>query len=59
MIPGEYILANEPIECNVGRATVKVAVVNTGDRPVQIGSHFHFIEAFETNVTHVLCNAFP
>ena len=44
MIPGEYILREEPIECNVGRATVKIAVVNTGDRPVQIGSHFHFFE---------------
>ena len=45
MIPGEYILATEPIECNVGRATVKITVVNTGDRPVQVGSHFHFFEA--------------
>ena len=44
MIPGEYILASEPIECNVGRQTIKIAVVNTGDRPVQIGSHFHFFE---------------
>ena len=44
MIPGEYILASQPIECNVGRATIKLAVVNTGDRPVQIGSHFHFFE---------------
>lgn len=44
MIPGEYILASGSIECNAGRATVKVTVVNTGDRPVQIGSHFHFFE---------------
>lgn len=44
MIPGEYILAKEDIECNVGRATSKIAVVNTGDRPVQVGSHFHFFE---------------
>ena len=44
MIPGEYFLASEPVECNVGRATVKVVVVNTGDRPVQVGSHFHFFE---------------
>ncbi len=44
MIPGEYILAEGNIECNVGRITIKVAVVNTGDRPVQIGSHFHFFE---------------
>jgi urease beta subunit len=44
MIPGEYFLATGSIECNAGRTTVKVAVVNTGDRPVQIGSHFHFFE---------------
>ena len=44
MIPGEYILANDRIECNVGRKTVRIIVVNTGDRPVQIGSHFHFFE---------------
>ena len=44
MIPGEYILAEEDIECNVGRATLRIAVVNTGDRPVQVGSHFHFFE---------------
>lgn len=44
MIPGEYILAKGNIKCNVGRKTVSVAVVNTGDRPVQIGSHFHFFE---------------
>ncbi len=44
MIPGEYILAAGNIECNGGRPTVTVAVVNTGDRPVQVGSHFHFFE---------------
>ena len=44
MIPGEYILAAGDIECNVGRSTVKLTVVNTGDRPVQVGSHFHFFE---------------
>jgi urease subunit beta len=44
MIPGEYILRKEDIIANEGRATVKIAVVNTGDRPVQIGSHFHFFE---------------
>ena len=44
MIPGEYILAKDDIECNVGRKTVALTVVNTGDRPVQIGSHFHFFE---------------
>ena len=44
MIPGEYILANGDIECNAGRSTIKIVVVNTGDRPVQVGSHFHFFE---------------
>ncbi len=44
MIPGEYILAQGEIECNVGRNTQKIVVVNTGDRPVQVGSHFHFFE---------------
>lgn len=44
MIPGEYILAKGDIACNVGRATAMVTVVNHGDRPVQIGSHYHFYE---------------
>jgi urease subunit beta len=44
MIPGEYILRNDDIIANEGRTTVKLVVVNTGDRPVQIGSHFHFFE---------------
>ena len=45
MIPGEYLVGSEPIACNVGRPTVQITVVNTGDRPVQVGSHFHFYEA--------------
>jgi len=44
MIPGEYILRAEPIEANVGRETVEVDVANHGDRPIQVGSHFHFFE---------------
>lgn len=44
MIPGEYVLAEGNIKCNVGRSTAKIVVVNTGDRPVQIGSHYHFFE---------------
>ena len=44
MIPGEYILGKGDIECNVGRTTTNLTVINTGDRPVQIGSHFHFFE---------------
>ena len=42
--PGEYLLAEEPIAANVGRETVEVAISNTGDRPIQVGSHFHFFE---------------
>jgi urease subunit beta len=41
---GGYILAAEPVEINVGRPQVKLTVRNTGDRPVQVGSHFHFFE---------------
>jgi urease subunit beta len=44
MIPGEYILARGDIECNAGKEVLSLKVVNTGDRPVQIGSHFHFFE---------------
>ena len=44
MIPGEYLLAEDSIEANKNRNTVTVSVTNTGDRPVQIGSHFHFFE---------------
>lgn len=44
MIPGEYFLKNEPVEANKGRRTSSIKVVNTGDRPVQIGSHCHFFE---------------
>ncbi|MBW7473824.1 urease subunit beta [Paenibacillus oenotherae] len=44
MIPGQYRTAPGEIMLNAGRATVEVIVVNTGDRPVQVGSHFHFFE---------------
>lgn len=44
MIPGEYILQPGDIIANAGRTTASLLVVNTGDRPVQIGSHFHFFE---------------
>ncbi len=46
MIPGELLPADGAIELNAGRETVEVEVANTGDRPVQVGSHYHF---FETN----------
>ena len=46
MIPGEYFLSKSPILANVGKKTIKINVKNTGDRPIQVGSHTHF---FETN----------
>ena len=46
MIPGEMQIADGEIELNVGRAMVEIEVANTGDRPIQVGSHYHF---FETN----------
>src|SRR2546428_11789193 len=45
MIPGEYLLGEGEIEANAGRRTVRLTVANTGDRPIQVGSHFHFFEA--------------
>ncbi|WP_233237646.1 urease subunit beta [Bordetella sp. LUAb4] len=44
MIPGELLVDDGEIELNVGRDTITLTVENTGDRPVQIGSHFHFHE---------------
>ena len=46
MIPGEYFIEDGEIELNKGRKGVTLAVSNTGDRPIQVGSHYHF---FETN----------
>ena len=45
MIPGEYRLAEGDVVANAGRRTVELIVANTGDRPIQVGSHFHFFEA--------------
>ena len=45
MIPGEYLLGDGDIVANDGRRTVEITVANTGDRPIQVGSHFHFFEA--------------
>lgn len=45
MRPGEYILKDEDIICNEGRRCIVIQAVNTGDRPIQVGSHFHFYEA--------------
>jgi urease subunit beta len=47
MIPGEIITKSGELELNAGRTTVTLAVANTGDRPIQIGSHFHFFEVNE------------
>jgi urease subunit beta len=44
-VPGEYLLAKEPILANAGRKTLRLSVKNTGDRPIQVGSHTHFFEA--------------
>ena len=46
MIPGEMKIVDGEIELNKGRKTLKMAVTNSGDRPIQVGSHYHF---FETN----------
>ncbi len=46
MIPGEFFFKDGEIELNASRETVTLAVANTGDRPIQVGSHYHF---FETN----------
>ena len=46
MIPGELFIQDGELELNTGRKTVTLAVSNTGDRPIQVGSHYHF---FETN----------
>ena len=45
MIPGEYFPTNEPILANEEQNTVEISVANTGDRPIQVGSHTHFFEA--------------
>ena len=44
MIPGEYLLAETPVIANAGRRVAKIEVANGADRPVQVGSHFHFFE---------------
>lgn len=44
MIPGEYIIADETIELNAGATVTRITVANTGDRPIQVGSHYHFFE---------------
>ena len=45
MIPGEIIPGDGPVTINAGRAVRTLTVVNTGDRPIQVGSHFHFAQS--------------
>jgi urease subunit beta len=57
MIPGELIALDGELELNAGRATVRLTVANTGDRPIQVGSHYHFAEtnaalAFDRAAAH-------
>ena len=44
MIPGEYIINNEDLEINSNNKTLSIEVINKGDRPIQVGSHYHFAE---------------
>ena len=48
MIPGEYILLNEEIELNANSVSKKLIIKNSGDRPIQVGSHYHFYEVNES-----------
>ncbi|MGM7723430.1 urease subunit beta [Metabacillus sp. Hm71] len=50
MIPGEYLLKKEPITCNKDKEVTMITVLNRGDRPIQVGSHFHFFEV--NNMLH-------
>ena len=45
MIPGEYLISDEPIVANLGKSIISLSVENTGDRPIQVGSHTHFFES--------------
>ncbi|MFB7500454.1 urease subunit beta [Streptomyces sp. NPDC056161] len=45
MIPGEILFAEDPVVCNEGREVTRLTVLNAADRPVQVGSHYHFAEA--------------
>jgi urease subunit beta len=56
MIPGEYFISKNPILANVGKKMIRINVKNTGDRPIQVGSHTHFFEinkflSFQRNKT--------
>ena len=45
MIPGEYLISDEPIVANIDKSIISLSVENTGDRPIQVGSHTHFFES--------------
>ncbi len=45
IVPGEILVGEQPVELFVGRSTISLVVANTGDRPIQVGSHYHFAEA--------------
>ena len=58
MIPGEMFVQPGEIELNAGRETIRLVVANTGDRPIQVGSHYHFAEtnaalAFDLSLIHI------
>lgn len=50
MIPGEYQIQPGEIDLNLGRPSVRLSVANTGDRPIQVGSHYHFYEIGRAHV---------
>jgi len=64
VIPGEVVLGDGPVALNAGKAVTTLVVANTGDRPVQVGSHYHFAEAnpalsFDRAAAHGLRLAVP
>jgi urease subunit beta len=64
VIPGEVVLGDGPVEINAGKPVTRLVVANTGDRPVQVGSHYHFAEAnpalsFDRTAAHGLRLAVP
>jgi len=64
VIPGEVVLGEGPVEINAGKPVTRLVVANTGDRPVQVGSHYHFAEAnpalsFDRDVAYGLRLAVP
>ena len=50
MIPGEIIISDKELEINAGSEAIEVEVSNTGDRPIQVGSHYHFFEVNQKDI---------